>query len=353
MCFGGGDKAPAKPTSNGTGTTPQTQNTPAAKPPKKILLVGAGDSGKSTIFKQMRLIYNNGFTTEEKTKIKPMIYENILRNMMVLIQATKSLNLPISTEENRQRAEKIEGLEQKILLTTDKVWDSNLAQDIAELWKEPAILQAMARRNEFQIEDSASYYFDNLDRIGKDDYMPSEEDVVRARIKTTGLIEQPFTFKNLPFCMIDVGGQRTERKKWIHHFQGVDSILFVCSLSEFDQKCYEDDSTNRMKESLSLFGDYINSKWFADTLVYLLFNKHDLFVSKIKNGSRLADTFEEYKGPENDPDAAKEFIKDMYKEKDTENRLRDVFFVTALDKANLKERLEQITSDILSAENDL
>lgn len=47
MCFGGGDKAPAKPTSNGTGTTPQTQNTPAAKPPKKILLVGAGDSGKS------------------------------------------------------------------------------------------------------------------------------------------------------------------------------------------------------------------------------------------------------------------------------------------------------------------
>lgn len=349
MCFGG--KSEPKPVA-GNDTKPQPQQT-QTKPAKKILLVGAGDSGKSTIFKQMRLIYNNGFTTDEKAKVRPMIYENILRNMMVLIQATKTLSLQISTEENRERAEKIESLEQKILLAPDRVWDSSLAQDIAELWKEPAILQAMSRRNEFQIEDSASYYFDNLERIGQADYMPSEEDVVRARIKTTGLIEQPFTFKNLPFCMIDVGGQRTERKKWIHHFQGVDSILFVCSLSEFDQKCYEDDTTNRMKESLQLFADYINSKWFADTLVYLLFNKHDLFLKKIENGARLVDTFEDYKGPENDGEAAKEFIKETYKEKDTENRLRDVFFVTALDKTNLKERLEQIVSDMISAENDV
>jgi len=149
----------------------------------------------------MRLIYNNGFTSEEKSKVRPMIYENILRNMMVLIQATKTLNLPMSSEDNRMRAEKIEGLEQKILLTTEKVWDQDMAHDISELWKESAIQEAMSRRNEFQIEDSAAYYFDNLDRIGKPDYLPSEEDVVRARIKTTGLIEQPFSFKNLPFTM--------------------------------------------------------------------------------------------------------------------------------------------------------
>ena len=108
-----------------------------------------------------------------------------------------------------------------------------------------------------------------------------------------------------------------------------------------------------MKESLQLFTEYINSKWFADTLVYLVFNKHDLFINKIQKGSRLVDTFEDYKGPENDAEAAKEFIKETYKDKDTENRLRDVFFVTALDKDNLKERLEQIVSDIISAENDL
>ena len=108
-----------------------------------------------------------------------------------------------------------------------------------------------------------------------------------------------------------------------------------------------------MKESLQLFADYINSKWFADTLVYLLFNKHDLFLRKIENGARLVDTFEDYKGPENDGEAAKDFIKETYKEKDTENRLRNVFFVTALDKANLKERLEEIVADMISAENDV
>ncbi|KAL9645624.1 hypothetical protein ABK040_015840 [Willaertia magna] len=344
MCFGGGNKPPVNP--------PPPSN-PEPQKGKKILLVGAGDSGKSTIFKQMRLIYNNGFTYDEKMKIRPMIYENILRNIMVLIAATRTLQEEFENESNKEKAEKIEGLEQKLLLNAEKVWDTDLANDIAELWKDGAIQKAMQKRSLFQVEDSAGYYFENMARIGAENYVPSEEDVVRARIKTTGLVEQNFSFKDLPFTMIDVGGQRNERKKWIHHFQGVDSILFICSLSEFDQKCYEDDSTNRMKESLQLFGDYINSKWFAESLVYLVFNKYDLFVQKIMAGSKLSDTFEDYKGPEKDVEAAKEFIKEMYKNKDTEGKLRDVLFSTALDKGDLKERLEQIVSNIITAENDI
>ncbi|KAL9651768.1 hypothetical protein ABK040_014415 [Willaertia magna] len=343
MCFGGN-----KPSVN-----PPPPSNPEPQKGKKILLVGAGDSGKSTIFKQMRLIYNNGFTYDEKMKIRPMIYENILRNIMVLIAATRTLQEEFENESNKEKAEKIEGLEQKLLLNAEKVWDTDLANDIAELWKDGAIQKAMQKRSLFQVEDSAGYYFENMARIGAENYVPSEEDVVRARIKTTGLVEQNFSFKDLPFTMIDVGGQRNERKKWIHHFQGVDSILFICSLSEFDQKCYEDDSTNRMKESLQLFGDYINSKWFAESLVYLVFNKYDLFVQKIMAGSKLSDTFEDYKGPEKDVEAAKEFIKEMYKNKDTEGKLRDVLFSTALDKGDLKERLEQIVSNIITAENDI
>lgn len=95
--------------------------------------------------------------------------------------------------------------------------------------------------------------------------------------------------------MIDVGGQRNERKKWIHCFEGVTAIIFVTALSEYDQKCYEDDETNRMKESLLLFDEICNSRWFADTSIILFLNKDDLFREKIKKVD-LKVAFPDYNG---------------------------------------------------------
>jgi len=54
-----------------------------------------------------------------------------------------------------------------------------------------------------------------------------------------------------------------KEKKWIHCFEGVSAIVFVVSLNEYDLKCYEDDSTMRMKESLFLFEEICNSKFFS------------------------------------------------------------------------------------------
>lgn len=41
--------------------------------------------------------------------------------------------------------------------------------------------------------------------------------------------------------MVDVGGQRSERRKWIHCFQNVTSIMFLVALSEYDQVLVESD----------------------------------------------------------------------------------------------------------------
>lgn len=92
-----------------------------------------------------------------------------------------------------------------------------------------------------------------------------------------------------------MGGQRNERKKWIHCFENVKAVIFVCSLSEYNQKCYEDDTTNRMRESLMLFDDISNNKFFQTTPIILLFNKEDLFKEKIKKFD-LNVCFPEYKG---------------------------------------------------------
>ena len=63
----------------------------------------------------------------------------------------------------------------------------------------------------------------------------------------------------------------------------------------YDLTCYEDNKTNRMKESLMLFDETINNKWFYETPVILLLNKEDLFREKIRQVD-LSILFPEYKG---------------------------------------------------------
>ena len=73
--------------------------------------------------------------------------------------------------------------------------------------------------------------------------MPTEQDILRTRVKTTGIVEVHFSFKNLNFKLFDVGGQRSERKKWIHCFEDVTAIIFCVAMSEYDQVLHEDETT--------------------------------------------------------------------------------------------------------------
>ena len=94
-----------------------------------------------------------------------------------------------------------------------------------------------ARRNEFQLNDSAQYFLSDVGRLCAADYVPSDQDVLRSRVKTTGIVKIEFVVKKTRFRMFDVGGQRSERKKWIHCFDNVTAVLFIMALSEYDQVC--------------------------------------------------------------------------------------------------------------------
>lgn len=73
-------------------------------------------------------------------------------------------------------------------------------------------------------------------------YMPTDQDILRSRVKTTGITETTFQVGELTYRLFDVGGQRSERKKWIHCFENVTALVFLVSLSEYDQMLYEDES---------------------------------------------------------------------------------------------------------------
>lgn len=95
--------------------------------------------------------------------------------------------------------------------------------------------------------------------------------------------------------MFDVGGQRSERKKWIHCFEAVTSIIFCVALSEYDQVLLEESGQNRMNESLVLFESVINSRWFLRTSIILFLNKIDLLKAKLPKVP-LERYFPEYTG---------------------------------------------------------
>eukprot|EP00479_Gromia_sphaerica_P001486 TRINITY_DN1169_c0_g1_i1.p1 TRINITY_DN1169_c0_g1~~TRINITY_DN1169_c0_g1_i1.p1 ORF type:complete len:189 (+),score=17.50 TRINITY_DN1169_c0_g1_i1:156-722(+) len=121
-------------------------------------------------------------------------------------------------------------------------------------------------------------------------------DLLRTRVRTTGIVETTFAIDGNKFRMFDVGGQRNERKKWIHCFENVTAVIFVAAISEYDQVLYEDETSNRMEEALNLFDEICNSRWFRDTSMILFLNKSDLFREKIQE-IPLKTHFKEYSGP--------------------------------------------------------
>jgi GTPase SAR1 family protein len=142
-------------------------------------------------------------------------------------------------------------------------------------------LLAWKRRAEFQIVESVKFYFNEIDRIMKDDYVATQQDMLLARVRTSGIVTEKYVIDSKSFEMYDVGGQRNERKKWIHCFDDVTAVIFVAALSEYDQVLFEDSSTNRMVEAVQLFDEICNNRYFTNSNMILFLNKKDLFEEKI------------------------------------------------------------------------
>ncbi|KAJ8918962.1 hypothetical protein NQ315_016864 [Exocentrus adspersus] len=163
----------------------------------------------------------------------------------------------------------------------------------------------------FDLDEIRFSYLSDLERIRAPDYLPTEQDILRARAPTTGIIEYPFDLDSIIFRMVDVGGQRSERRKWIHCFENVTSIIFLVALSEYDQILFESENENRMEESKALFKTIITYPWFQHSSVILFLNKKDLLEEKIMY-SHLVDYFPEYDGAKHDHIGAREYILKVY-----------------------------------------
>lgn len=93
----------------------------------------------------------------------------------------------------------------------------------------------------------SSSFYSHIDRLFEPGWMPDNQDMLHSRLRTTGITETLFELGHLNFRMMDVGGQRSERKKWIHCFEGVQCLLFLVALSGYDQCLVEDQNAVRSR----------------------------------------------------------------------------------------------------------
>ncbi|KAK0443968.1 heterotrimeric G-protein alpha subunit, GPA3-like protein [Desarmillaria tabescens] len=232
----------------------------------KILLLGSGESGKSTIVKQMKIIHQGGFTTEERDSYRGTIYKNVLDSAQAIALMMRKIGIQYANESNQREP-----------MTSFRPISPMPYTSSA---KTPPIPQLLDEHSsDFYLMDSAFYFFTEVLRIGAPGYTPTETDILRARATTTAITETRFTMGQLQIHMFDVGGQRSERRKWIHCFESVTSIIFCTAISEYDQVLLEDKKQNRMAESLVLFESVINSRWFLRTSIVLFLNKSDSATS--------------------------------------------------------------------------
>ncbi|KAF8342832.1 heterotrimeric G protein alpha subunit B [Cantharellus anzutake] len=243
----------------------------------QMLLLGAGESGKSTVLKQIKILHQGGFSDEERISFKEIIFANTILSAKAILQAMPTLLLPLHPDNEGHR-EYIMGLPTSIISPT---LPKEIYEAITALTKDPGFQQAIVRNNEFQLNDSAPYYFEELPRMSTRDYMPIDQDILRSRVKTTGITEISFSIDPLTYKVFDVGGQRSERRKWIHCFEDLNAVVFMVALSEYDQVLREDSKVSRMAESVALFDSVCNSRWLANSSMILFLNKIDLLADKI------------------------------------------------------------------------
>ncbi|CAO3618252.1 unnamed protein product [Mucor hiemalis] len=209
----------------------------------KLLLLGAGESGKSTVLKQMKLIHASGFDENERESFRLIVFTNIVIAMQLLTEAMDQLNIPLEHESYREYFPLFERIEP---LKKQESYPQFYLKPLKLLWNDSGVQEARRQGNIFALHDNACYFYDHLDRFWEPNYVPSDHDIILCRAKTTGIVETVFHIGSLVYRMMDVGGQRSERKKWIHCFDNVTAVLFVVAISGYDQCLVEDRDSNQV-----------------------------------------------------------------------------------------------------------
>jgi len=328
----------------------------------QVLLLGSSESGKTTIFKQLRMYYGRYFSQSEKIFFSNIIVSNMHKVLKSLVKICEIHSLPLSwdfppellvalnslqpvpsdqksgprdlffsLQLSKQRRKEIGEVLTHLISSNSDSFQSvfslthqeapcNLTR-VTELNRappDPSKTPETAHKQIcedvcFHLPDNAEYFLSSCSRVFSEDFSPSLQDILNTRLSTTGVEKVTVREDNIELGIVDVGGQRGERKKWMRVFENeIDVVVYVASLAEFDQSDPEEKERSRILASIELFDEVINS-YFSQLPVILLLNKKDVFKRKIEK--KGFGKFFEIDNDDMSVQEAADYIRAMYVEK--------------------------------------
>merc|ERR1719446_665839 len=177
----------------------------------------------------MKVLYGKAPTRAELMEVKPVIHANIINTMKaILAEAPRLGTLELIVDK--------EALAEMQQMDDDVALSPSGGDIVNRMWKDPGVQATWEKRAEYQVVESISKFFDEVLSIAAEDYCPNEQHMLTARVRTSGIVTESYVIDGNTFEMYDVGGQRNERKKWIHCFDNVTAVIFVGAISEYNEK---------------------------------------------------------------------------------------------------------------------
>ena len=140
----------------------------------------------------MKILHMGGYKEKELLDFKGLVHRNVFDTFLQLIEACETFELEIGSKHKKF----VEDLQELLDVTTSPELTREYYEPLCELWKDENIQAVFERGAEFNLLDSAPYFLKELDRISKENYIPTVDDILRTRSKTVGIVEQRFKSKN-------------------------------------------------------------------------------------------------------------------------------------------------------------
>jgi len=304
----------------------------------RLLLLGPGESGKSTFFKQLKILQGGFAEANERSVWTSVLRANLRSQMKVLLTHAQHQDLEIPAD--------LKPLADALLKVEDTAaWTQQDGETIQRLWALDSVKAVYDERDRlFSLNDGAGYLFGEVQRISAPDYVPSRQDILACRIRTAAFAQAVFNYNNIAFKVWDIGGQIPERRKWRRHLLAATGIIFFASLTEYDQKLREDENRVRMQDTLDMFSEMCTTDETNGKAFVLMLNKLDLFQQKV--AKRNIDCFfTEYKGE--GWEQAAEYIRKQYLQR-ANKRECYTHFISATDTGGV-ELVWKSARDILAS----
>jgi len=319
----------------------------------KVLMLGISGSGKSTFAKQMKILHMGGFTEDEVINYRAILRLNLLTGMKELSKQVEKIDQKVN-EENRKHTRYFQ--EKQVMELECLDFNESTIRKLESLWNDPAIKQVWNDASLYQLQiHHMDYMMEHLRRIASEDFVPTHQDILLARQRTTGASSFEFVKDKYKWQLVDVGGQIPERAKWEKIIEeGATAFIFFAGLDEFNMVSADDRTKTKMEVSLQVFEEIVHSPATEKVCALLFLNKLDLLERKLQEKSHFnafKKNFPTYKGTA-DPDEVCTFLTEKFESVVPEGKEVTTHVVCAINTGMMKTVFDAVKENIFMRRMD-